>query len=202
MLKPVTKRFTDNSTLTRFEFTFYCDCCSKALPSVVIKPQFEFRKKLFLSRDEREARAIIYANDHSKAYERANNEARHELNRCEKCGELLPRPSVIDRKTGVRRCIKGFESAYRRMEWDVPSPTLTQNLQFEASDKKIHPTQNRVLSIYEALVLQTIADYSYDFSINGKEIPRTLYCEIIGESVPPRLIELVCKNILKISSNA
>lgn len=89
MLKPVTKRFTDNSTLTHFEFTFYCDCCSKALPSVVIKPQFEFRKKLFLSRDEREARAIIYANDHSKAYERANNEARHELNRCEKCGELV-----------------------------------------------------------------------------------------------------------------
>lgn len=121
---------------------------------------------------------------------------------CEKCGQLLPRPSVVDRKTGVRRCIKGFESAYRRMEWDVPSPTLTQNLQFEASDKKIHPIQNRVLSIYEALVLQTIADYSYDFSINGKEIPRTLYCEVIGESVPPRLIELVCKNILKISPKA
>ena len=89
MLKPVTKRFADNSTLTRFDFSFYCDCCGKELPPVVITSQFGFRKKLFLSREEREARAIIYANDHRKAYERANNEARHELNRCEKCGELV-----------------------------------------------------------------------------------------------------------------
>ena len=89
VLKPVTKRFTDNSTLNRFEFTFYCDCCAKALPAISILPQPGFRKKIFLSRAEREARAIIYANDHSKAYERANNEARHELNRCEVCGELV-----------------------------------------------------------------------------------------------------------------
>ena len=89
MLKPVTKRFTDSSTLTRFEFEFYCDCCTRALPPVVILPRSGFRRKLFMSRDEREARAIIYANDHSLAYERANNEARHELNRCEVCGELV-----------------------------------------------------------------------------------------------------------------
>lgn len=89
MLRPVTKRFADNSTLSRFEFEFYCDCCEKALPPVVIKPQTRFKKKLWLSSDERQARAIIYADDHSKAYERANIEARHELNRCEICGEMV-----------------------------------------------------------------------------------------------------------------
>ena len=88
MLKPVTKQFADNSTLTRFDFQFYCDCCGKPLPAIVIEPRFRFGKKLWLSRDEREARAIIYANDHMLAYERANNEARHELNRCEICGEM------------------------------------------------------------------------------------------------------------------
>jgi len=89
VLKSVTKHFTDNSTLNRFEFEFYCDCCGKALPPVIIKPQRTFKKKLWLSEDEREARAIIYAHDHNVAYERANNEIRHELNRCEICGELI-----------------------------------------------------------------------------------------------------------------
>ena len=56
---------------------------------------------------------------------------------CEKCNALLPRPTMIDKVTGIRRRIKGFDSAYRRMSWDAPAPTLTQNLQAEASDKKI-----------------------------------------------------------------
>lgn len=89
MLRSITKRFADNSTMTQFEFEFYCDCCGKPLPPIKITPQNRFKKKLWLSRDEREARAIIYANDHSQAYERANNEVRHELNRCEVCGEMV-----------------------------------------------------------------------------------------------------------------
>ena len=117
---------------------------------------------------------------------------------CEKCGALLPRPTMIDRKTGERRMIKGFDSAYRRMSWDSPAPTLTQNFQAEASDKKIHPTQNRTLSIYEGLLLQTIADYDYKFSIGNKPISMNSCCHVIGESVPPRLIEMICDNIIAI----
>ncbi len=117
---------------------------------------------------------------------------------CVKCGALLPRPTMIDKTTGERRRIKGFDSAYRRMSWDSPAPTLTQNLQAEASDKKIHPSQNRTLSVYEGLCLQTITDYDYKFSINGKRITANSCCKIIGESVPPRLIELICKQILEI----
>jgi DNA (cytosine-5)-methyltransferase 1 len=117
---------------------------------------------------------------------------------CEKCGALLPRPTMIDRKTGERRMIKGFDSAYRRMSWDSPAPTLTQNFQAEASDKKIHPSQNRTLSIYEGLLLQTIADYDYKFSIDNKPISMNSCCHVIGESVPPRLIEMICDNIIAI----
>jgi len=120
---------------------------------------------------------------------------------CEKCGALLPRPTMIDKETGERRRIKGFDSAYRRMSWDTPAPTLTQNLQVETSDKKIHPSQDRTLSVYEGLCLQTIADYEYKFSIEGKEITANSCCKVIGESVPPRLIELICKNILSIEES-
>lgn len=118
---------------------------------------------------------------------------------CSECGALLPRPTIIDKDTGKRRLIKGFDSAYRRMTWDSPAPTLTQNMQAEASDKKVHPEQNRVLSIYEGLILQTIIDYNYKFAIDGKPISRNMCCEVIGESVPPRLIELVCRQIVAIS---
>lgn len=117
---------------------------------------------------------------------------------CEKCGTLLPRPTIIDKRTHERRLIKGFDTAYRRMSWDKPAPTLTQNLQFVSSDKKLHPDQNRVLSIYEGLRIQTISDYAYSLSIGGHAITRNMCCEIIGESVPPRLIELICKQISSI----
>lgn len=119
---------------------------------------------------------------------------------CEKCGALLPRPTMIDKTTGELRMIKGFDSAYRRMSWDSPAPTLTQLFQAEASDKKVHPSQNRTLSIYEGMQIQTIADYDYKFSIDGKPISLNACCQVIGESVPPRLIELICKNILSIEN--
>lgn len=115
---------------------------------------------------------------------------------CEKCGFLLPRPTVIDKMTGKRRLIKGFDTAYRRMEWDKPSATLTQKMQAVASDKKIHPSQDRALSLYEAMVIQSIADYNFNFSINGKSISRNAICQVIGESVPPKLIETICSNII------
>ncbi|XZH99037.1 DNA cytosine methyltransferase [Clostridium perfringens] len=117
---------------------------------------------------------------------------------CEKCGSLLPRPTMVDKHTGKLRLISGYDSAYRRMEWDKPAGTLTQNFQVDSSDKKLHPEQNRVLSIYEALILQTINQYNYIFEINGKKITKNLFVKIIGESVPPKLIDIICNKILSI----
>ena len=109
---------------------------------------------------------------------------------------------MIDKETGLRRMIKGFDSAYRRMVWELPAPTLTQNFQFESSDKKLHPEQDRVLSIQEGLILQSISRYDYKFSIDGKDITRSMCCEVIGESVPPYLIELICNNIEQIENGS
>jgi DNA (cytosine-5)-methyltransferase 1 len=77
---------------------------------------------------------------------------------------------------------------------------LTSNFPFEASDNKIHPSQNRVLSTYEALVIQTIAEYPYRWIQDGKEASRTLVAHVIGESVPPRLIDLVVRKIIGITT--
>lgn len=117
---------------------------------------------------------------------------------CEKCGEVLPRPWVEDKETGIRRIMKGYVSAYKRMSWDEPASTLTQNFQFACSDKKVHPCQSRVLSLLEGTLLQTIADYDYSFTKEGKLMKVSLIRDTIGESVPPIIIDIICKNILKI----
>jgi len=118
---------------------------------------------------------------------------------CEKCGHLLPRPTFVDPKTKERRLIRGFHSAYRRMKWDEPSRALTQNLFYEASDNKVHPSQNRVLSAYEALAIQTIADYDYTWTLGGRPVPLPFLAEVIGESVPPKLIDFVAKKIVNLA---
>lgn len=117
---------------------------------------------------------------------------------CERCGHLLPRPYVEEKSTGEKRIMKGFVSAYKRMFWDEPASTITQNFQYACSDNKVHPTQTRVLSLWEAMVLHTITDYLYSFKINGKQVNDGLIRDTIGESVPPRIIDILCRNILLI----
>jgi DNA (cytosine-5)-methyltransferase 1 len=120
---------------------------------------------------------------------------------CVKCGHLLPRPWVEDNKTGEFRLMKGYVSAYKRMFWDEPASTLTQNFQYACSDNKLHPTQNRVLSLYEGMVLQTISEYPFSFVINGKLVNDGLIRDTIGESVPPHIMDLLCQHILRIEAN-
>lgn len=119
---------------------------------------------------------------------------------CQKCGSLLPRPYVEDKYSGEKRLMKGFVSAYKRMYWDEPASTITQNFQYVSSDNKVHPTQTRVLSLWEALRLQTISDYEYTFKVNNKLVKDGLIRDSIGESVPPHIIDLIVKNILQIEN--
>lgn len=122
---------------------------------------------------------------------------------CEKCGEVLPRPSVID-ANGKIRLMAGFTSAYKRMSPHLPSPTLTRNFSYACSDSKIHPTQNRVLSIAEALHLQTISAYPYKWDITIGDSVKTasdaLIRLMIGESVPPKFLELLGKHLINTST--
>ena len=117
---------------------------------------------------------------------------------CEKCGQLLPRPYVEEKVTGEKRIMKGFTSAYKRMSWDEPASTITQNFQYACSDNKVHPSQTRVLSLWEGIVIQTISQYPFSFKINGKQVKDGLIRDTIGECVPPKVIDRVCENILKI----
>jgi DNA (cytosine-5)-methyltransferase 1 len=113
---------------------------------------------------------------------------------CVECGALLPRPWVIEH--GKHRIMSGFTSAYKRMRGDLPASALTRNLSYACSDQKLHPTQHRVLSLYEAEILHTIADYDWRWERDdGKRLSDKLIREIIGESVPPLALEIIARRV-------
>jgi len=116
---------------------------------------------------------------------------------CLKCGQLLPRPWVIE--LGEYRLMKGYTSAYKRMSWDAPASTLTRNLSYACSDNKLHPSQNRVLSLHEAMKLHTLSNYHFQWKRNdGKTVSDKLIRELIGESIPPAGLEIIFKFLANI----
>jgi DNA (cytosine-5)-methyltransferase 1 len=113
---------------------------------------------------------------------------------CVKCHSILPRPWV--KENGEYRLMKGYTSAYKRMSWDSPASTLTRNLSYACSDNKLHPSQNRVLSLYEAMKLHTISSYKFEWKrADGKKVSDKLIRELIGESIPPAGLEKILSHL-------
>ena len=110
--------------------------------------------------------------------------------RCEKCHKLLPRPWV--KKDGEYRLMKGYTSAYKRMSWDAPASSLTRNLSYACSDNKLHPSQNRVLSLHEAFIIHTIDKFNYEWKRrDNKNVSNKCIRDIIGESIPPKGLAII-----------
>lgn len=107
---------------------------------------------------------------------------------CSVCGEILPKPSVRDKKTGVVRLIKGFKTSYKRMSLGKPTPTVLTASGSISSHNTIHPRENRVFSLYECMKAQTFGDdfmWGETFKKHGISHMR----EMVGEAVPPKFTE-------------
>ena len=101
---------------------------------------------------------------------------------CPSCdGVMWNRPYV--ERDGQPSLIKGFHSSYRRINASRPAYTITTNSSHVGSDFKVHPWENRVLSILECADLQTVPRF-YDWT-RGME-NRTLYLirNLVGEAFP------------------
>ncbi|WP_234817630.1 DNA cytosine methyltransferase [Thalassobacter stenotrophicus] len=115
---------------------------------------------------------------------------------CENCGDLLPRPWVKDGES--YRLMSGFTSAYKRMRGDLPASALTRNLSYACSDQKLHPRENRVLSLHEAFILHTVDIYDFKWCRDdGKKLSDKTIREIIGESIPPKGLEAIFKHLIE-----
>ncbi|MBU6089364.1 DNA (cytosine-5-)-methyltransferase [Mammaliicoccus sciuri] len=102
------------------------------------------------------------------------------------------------RKDGTR--IKGYESSYRRIRWDHPAPTITIRNDAISSQRNVHPghklsngtySDARVLSILELMRLTGLPD---NWPINDNT-PELLIRQVLGECIPPLLVESLVKEI-------
>jgi DNA (cytosine-5)-methyltransferase 1 len=100
------------------------------------------------------------------------------------------------------RRIKGFRTTYKRMEWDKPAPTITMANGGISSQNNVHPgrklkngcySDSRVLTILELLRLSSLPD---DWDIPSWSSD-SLVRKVIGEGIPPKLVQLICSNIVK-----
>jgi DNA (cytosine-5)-methyltransferase 1 len=124
---------------------------------------------------------------------------------CTKCSSDLARPNID--KNGEKRLIKGFKTSYRRMRSSEPASTLTMNSGVISSDMKCHPSQNRVLSLREILLLCTLDHKDWPFtyrffeeavSHSSVEKNKKLVREVIGEAIPPFALREIVKNLKKV----
>ena len=105
-----------------------------------------------------------------------------ELIRCPSCNAIMRNRPYVERN-GQPALIKGFNSSYRRMRPERPAYTITTNSSHIGSDFKIHPWENRVLSILECADLQTIPRF-YDWTRARENQTLYLIRNLIGEAFP------------------
>jgi DNA (cytosine-5)-methyltransferase 1 len=98
------------------------------------------------------------------------------------------------------RKIKGYNTTYKRMEWDKPAPTITMMNGSISSQNNVHPgrllsdgtySDARALTIYELIKLTGLPD---DWQI-PEWASDTLIRHILGEAVMPKVIYHLVKNL-------
>lgn len=85
----------------------------------------------------------------------------------------------------------GFSSCYSRLDAREPSTTITVNFVHPASNRCIHPTQDRALTPREGARLQSFPDR---FAFQGT---RTQVVKQIGNAVPPLLGRIIAQAMLE-----
>lgn len=93
--------------------------------------------------------------------------------------------------------ISGFHNTYKRMTWEAPAPARTTYSGSVSSHNNVHPgyLQNdgtysdpRVLSLLETFIVSSIPE-DIEFPKGSSD---TFIRTIIGESIPPKLLEKIC----------
>lgn len=93
--------------------------------------------------------------------------------------------------------IRGFHNTYKRMVWEEPAPARTTYSGSVSSHNNVHPgrlrsdgtySDPRVLSLLETFLVSSI-NPSIEFPRNASE---TYIRTLIGEAIPPKLLEEIC----------
>lgn len=87
---------------------------------------------------------------------------------------------------------KGFSNVYGRMDWNLPSPTITGGCTTLSKGRFGHPSRNTTISVFEAALLQTFPEtYRFDTTFMDK------VCTIIGNALPPQFAQIMASQCYK-----
>lgn len=98
--------------------------------------------------------------------------------------------------------IKGYATTYKRIDWDKPAPTITMANGSVSSQNNVHPgtlkedgtySDARVLSLKEIFILTGLPDEWHPPAWASENLIR----QVIGEGVPPRLIDRLLSTMPK-----
>ena len=104
--------------------------------------------------------------------------------------EHLPRALLADcHKVGASKI--GHRNVYGRMAWNDVAPTITARFDSFTRGKFGHPKQDRSITLREGALLQT---FPKDFRFAGTKVD---IARQIGNAIPPKLAEIVGRQILK-----
>lgn len=102
--------------------------------------------------------------------------------------------------------VKAHHNHYRRMKWNMPSRTITQNNGVISSLACVHPgrpyisednqllySDPRVLSIYELMIVMSLP-LDWPIPLWAKE---SFIRKVFGEGIPSRLVKVIMQELLK-----
>ena len=96
--------------------------------------------------------------------------------------------------------IKGYNSSYRRISWDIPAPTITIRNDAISSQRNVHPgrllndgtySDARVLTPLELMLLNSLPS-DWNIPDNTSEL---LIRQCIGESIPPLMVKKILQEL-------
>lgn len=111
----------------------------------------------------------------------------------------IPNPIYYPKKADGTR-IKGFHNTFKRMVWDQPCPARTTYSGSLSSHNNVHPgrllpdgtySDARVLTLLETFIVSSIPE---DISFPPQATDNFIRT-IIGEAIPPRLLEVIINKI-------
>lgn len=98
--------------------------------------------------------------------------------------------------------VKGYGNCYKRMDWDMPSPTVTMRNEIMSSQDKVHPgrplgnglwSDARVLTPRELLTVMSMPP-DLDLPTNVSD---TLLRQYIGEGIPSLMVKKIMEGICR-----
>lgn len=102
------------------------------------------------------------------------------------------RAALGDDQLECHKKLQGFRDVYGRMKWDDVAPTITRFCHNPSKGRFLHPEQDRAITIYEAMRLQSFPhNYKFPDHLSMSEI-----ASLIGEALPPKFAEAQARHVV------